>query len=103
MKEAIGPLVLLVAVAAWVLAELRAGAGVRIILGVVSMGLVGLLWFSAAQRAAYLDASHQAVFREIGKLLDVGNVEQVKRAVDAYNHPDPGEARVYQALDVTQQ
>ncbi len=92
--------VLLVFVIAWLAAELRAGVGARISLGMVCMVVVASGWLFAEQRRAQLEALHQACFRKMGSALESGETEKVKQAISIYNTSAGDPARVFQALDV---
>jgi hypothetical protein len=84
---------------AWIVAETRGGAWARVPLGLATIAFVGLMWFFAELRMANLEACHQALFRQIGAMVETGEIEKVKHAASAYNNPHPGSLRVFQALD----
>jgi hypothetical protein len=77
MYEAICCALMVTLLVAWLIAELRGRARLRITLGLICMGFVGLAWCFAELRIAHLDAVHQGCFRQMGSLLEAGNIERV--------------------------
>jgi DNA-binding SARP family transcriptional activator len=61
--------------------------------------LIGALFFSS-QRAALIEAQHNACFRLLGEALERQEFEKAKAAVQSYNNRDTSQHPTFQMIDV---